>query len=213
MKTLLQSILVLTAAVAVSHAQGWEVGASGGASFLNHVSVTGGPSSATAGFQAGVVAGGYVGFTQYKHIGGELHYTFFQSNLRLASGGTDSTFSGVAHAVHYDLIFKTAKNDSKVQFFGALGGGLKVFSGPGKEAPYIPLTDKYGYFTRATQVKAMASVGGGVKYYFSKKVFLRAEVRDFITPFPEKIIAPPPGVKYGSLLHDIVPLVTIGFEM
>jgi hypothetical protein len=31
--------------------------------------------------------------------------------------------------------------------------------------------------------------------------------------FPKDVIAPPPGIKYGSLLHEIVPLVGIGVEM
>jgi hypothetical protein len=59
----------------------------------------------------------------------------------------------------------------------------------------------------------MASVGGGIKFALSKKVFLRTEIRDYITAFPKNIIAPPPGVKYSMLLHNLVPMVTLGFEM
>ena len=74
MKTLLRSILVLTAAAAASFAQQWEFGGAGGGSFLNSVPVNGGIGSATAGFQTGAALGGYVGYSQYKHIGGELRY-------------------------------------------------------------------------------------------------------------------------------------------
>jgi hypothetical protein len=115
--------------------------------------------------------------------------------------------------VHYDLIFKTERNGGKVQIFGALGGGVKVFRGTGKEAPSIPLTKDYGYFTHTQQLKPMASVGGGVKFYITKKAFLRTEIRDYITAFPKDVIAPPPGTKYGTVLHDLVPMVTIGVEM
>jgi hypothetical protein len=212
MTTLLRSTLVLTAVTAAGFAQGWEFGGSGGGSFLNHVSVTAPAGSATAGFQPGFVVGGYVGYGQYKHIGGELRYGYLPSNLSLKSGGTEATFSGQAHVVHYDVIFKTAKNSSKVQFFAAVGGGLKVFRGTGTEAAYQPLY-QYGYFTKTQALKPMASVGGGVKFTLSKKVFLRTEIRDYITAFPKEVITPPAGVKYGSILNDLVPMVTLGVEM
>ena len=59
----------------------------------------------------------------------------------------------------------------------------------------------------------MASVGGGVKFALTKKVFLRTEFRDYITAFPEEIITPPAGMKYGKLLHDLVPMVSIAYQM
>jgi hypothetical protein len=59
----------------------------------------------------------------------------------------------------------------------------------------------------------MGSVGAGVKIALSHKVYLRTEFRDYITAFPKEIIAPPPGTKYGMLLHDFVPMVGLGFEM
>jgi hypothetical protein len=211
MKTLLRSILVFTAAAAASFAQQWEFGAGGGGSFLNSVAVNGGTGSATAGFQTGAALGAFVGYNQNKLIGGELHYGFLQSNLKLQSGGSSATFSGMSHVVHYDLTFKTTRNRGKVQLFAAVGGGMKVFRGTGKEAAYQPLS-QYGYFTRTQTLKPMASVGGGARFVIAKSVFLRAEVRDYITAFPTDIIAPPPGMKYGRLLHDIVPMVGISFE-
>ena len=149
--------------------------------------------------------GGYVGFNQYKHIGGEIHYAYLQSNLSLKSGGSDASFSGMSHVVAYDVILKTTRNDGKVQLFAAVGGGMKVFRGTGKEAAYQPLS-QYGYFTKTQALKPMADFGAGVKVGLTKKVFLRAEFRDYITAFPTQIITPPPGAKYGTLLHDIVPI-------
>jgi hypothetical protein len=213
MKTLLRFFLVLTVAAAACFAQKWEFGGAGGGGFLNNVGVNAGTGSATAGFQTGGVLGGYVGFSQYKHIGGELRYAYLQSNLSLKSGGTEATFSGMSHVVHYDLIFKTTRNNGKAQLFAAVGGGMKVFRGTGKEAPYQPLS-QFGYFTKTQTVKPMASVGGGVKFALSKRVFLRTEFRDYITAFPTAIITPPSGsVKYGKILHDFVPMVGLGFEM
>ena len=212
MKTFLRSILVLTAAAAASFAQQWEFGGSGGGSFLSSVPVSGGPGSATAGFQTGGAFGGYVGYSQSRHIGGELRYAYLQSNLSLKSGGNQATFSGVSQVVHYDLILKTTRSSGKVQFFAAVGGGMKVFRGTGKEAAYQPLS-QFGYLTKTQTVKPMASVGGGVKFAISRKVFLRTEFRDYITAFPVQIITPAPGMKYGSILHDFVPMVGIGIQM
>ena len=211
MKTLLRSILVLSAAAA-GFAQQWEFGGGGGGSFLNTVGVSGPSGCATAGFQTGAALGGYVGYTQSKLIGGELAYAYLQSNLSLKSGGNTASFSGSSHVIHYDLLFKTTRNKGKVQLFAAVGGGMKIFRGTGTEAAYQPLS-QYGYFTKTQALKPMASVGGGVKIALTKRVFLRAEFRDYITAFPEEIITPPAGMKYGKLLHDLVPMVSIAYQM
>lgn len=211
MKTLLRSTLFLTAACAAGFAQQWEFGGAGGGGFLNTVNVSG-VGTATAGFATGAAFGGYVGYSQSKHIGGEIRYGYLQSNLKLKSGGSDASFSGMSHVIHYDLILKTSRNAGKVQLFAAVGGGMKYFKATGKESAYQPLS-QFGYFTKTSVVKPMASVGGGVKFAITKNVFIRTEVRDYITAFPKDIITPAPGTKYGNILHDIVPMVGIGVQM
>jgi Outer membrane protein beta-barrel domain len=212
MRTLGLSVLLLSLTAVSGFAQQWEVGGMGGGSFLNSVAVNTSTGSAKAGFQPGAAFGAFVGYDSYKHIGGELHYGFLQSNLKLSSGGSSASFSGVSHVLHYDVIFHTARAESKVQLFAAVGGGMKVFRATGTEASYQPLS-QFGYFTKAQALKPMASVGGGVKWAITKKVFLRAEFRDYITAFPKEIITPAPGTKYGFLLHDIVPMVGLSFVM
>ena len=59
----------------------------------------------------------------------------------------------------------------------------------------------------------MGSVGAGIKFALSRKVYLRTEFRDYITAFPKEIIAPAPGTSYGRLLHDFVPMVSVGIVM
>jgi hypothetical protein len=212
MKTLGQSILILAATAVAGFGQQWEFGGAAGGGFLNTVPVSSSVGTATAGFQNGGAFGGYVGFNQYKHLGGEIHYTYLQSNLSLKSGGSEASFSGMSHVVGYDVILKTTRNNGKVQLFAAVGGGMKVFRGTGKEAAYQPLS-QYGYFTKTQALKPMADFGAGVKVALTKKVFLRTEFRDYITAFPTQIITPPTGAKYGTLLHDIVPMVGLGVEM
>ena len=107
-----------------------------------------------------------MGNNLYGHIGGEFRYAYLQNNLQLSSGGSSVSFSGVAHVVHYDLILRTSRKNSPVQFFAAIGGGMKIFRGTGAEAAYQPLS-QYGYFTKTQALKPMASVGGGMKYSIS----------------------------------------------
>jgi len=211
MRTLGLSILLLAAAAATCGAQQWEVGGLGGGGFLSNVAVAGPVGSATAGFQTGAAFGAFLGHNTYSHFGGELRYAYLQSNLQLSSSGSSASFTGMAHVVHYDLILRTTRKNSPVQVFAAVGGGMKVFRGTGKEAAYQPLS-QFGYFTKTQALKPMASVGGGVKFFITRNVCLRTEFRDYITAFPKELIAPAPGAKFGSILHDFVPMAGLSYE-
>ena len=209
MKVLGLSILFLAASGAAM-AQQWEFGGIGGGGFLSNVSASGPAGTATAGFQPGAVFGAFFGQNLFTHFTGEIRYEYMQNNLKLTSGGQSAQFNGAAHAVHYDMLWHTNKNDSKVQFFAALGGGMKIFQGTGTEAAYQPLM-QYGYFTKTRVVKPMASVGGGIIYRMTPRIYLRTEFRDFITMFPTELIAPAPNAKYGSVLHNFVPMVGMDY--
>ena len=211
MKTTLLSALILGAASYTCFAQQWEFGGGAGGSFLPGSGITSPFGSATTGFKGGAAFGAFVGQNLYPHISGELRYGFLQSNLRLASGGTEATFSGNSHVLHYDLILHTNRKESRVQYFGAVGGGLKVFRGTGAEAAYQPLS-QYAYFTKTQVMKPMLSVGGGIKYVLRPRVILRTEFRDYVTMFPKELIAPAPGAKFGGILHDFVPMVSVSYE-
>jgi hypothetical protein len=199
-------ILAATAAFA----QQWEFGAVGGGSLLNHVSATSPAGDAKAGFAPGFAAGVFVreNMRRFAHLSGELRYEYMQSDLRLSAGSQTAQFSGAAHAIHYDVVYHTNRGESRMQFFGAVGGGVKDFVGTGTEEASQPLS-QYGYFTKAQNLKPMITAGAGFTYALAPKLFLRAEVRDFITAFPTAVLTPPPGVKYGSLLNEIVPMVGI----
>jgi hypothetical protein len=205
----LQILSVLLFCVpAISSAQKWEFGVDGGAGLLNHVTATATTGSATAGFAPGFVAGVFAGENLYKHLSGEIHYEYMQSDLRLSSGGQSPQFSGMAHAVHFDLVYRTGKKNSPVQFFAVVGGGIKDFVATGKEAAYQPLS-QYGYFTKTSAVKPLLTGGAGVTFALGGKFQLRAEVRDYLTAFPTAVLTPPPGVKYGNPLNEIVPMVSL----
>src|SRR5512133_136269 len=116
MKTFRNTLLFLTAA-AGAFAQQWEIGGNVGGSFLPGVTVSGPMGSATTGFQTGVTAGAWIGQSISRHIGGEVRYNFMQSNLKLSSGATSTTFSGNSHAIHYDLLIRSSRRESRAQVF------------------------------------------------------------------------------------------------
>jgi Outer membrane protein beta-barrel domain len=203
------SILLISAASAC-FAQQWEFGGVGGAGFLSNVNVSSSLGSAKAGFQPGGAVGVFFGQSISPHIAGEIRYEFLQNNLQLSSSGSSAHFTGYAHALHYDIILHTNRKNSAVQFFAALGGGMKIFQGTGAEQAYQALS-QYGYFTKTHAVKPMASVGAGITYKMSQRMYLRTEFRDFITMFPTELITPAPGAKFGSVLHDFVPMVGLDY--
>lgn len=206
MRVLTLSVITICAATA-AFAQQWEFGGVAGGGFLNSVTATGG---ATAGFAPGLVAGGFVGERFSPRISGEIRYEFFQSDLQLSSQGQTARFGGDAHALHYDILYRIRESESRVQFYGAAGGGMKIFRGTGTEEAYQPLS-QFGYFTKTQAIKPMISAGGGVTFRLAPKLVLRAEVRDFITPFPTQVLTPAPGVKFGSFLNDVVPMIAIEY--
>jgi len=200
------------AALAVScFGQQWEFGGSGGAGFLSNVNVSSPAGSATAGFQSGGAFGGYFGQNLYPHWSGEIRYMYLQNDLHISSGGTNATFSGNAHVVHYDILYHTNRKGSKMQAFVAVGGGMKLFRGTGAPQAYQP-NYQFGYMTNTTQLKPMGDAGAGVRFELRPRVYMRLEFRDYITPFPEKIIAPAPNAKFGKILNDFVPMASISYE-
>ena len=208
-----RTIFVLGAAAAGCFAQQWEFGAVAGASFPTTVTVTAPAGSATAGLKTGAAFGAYLGQNLYNHVSGEIHYGYIMGDLSVKSGGAEATFSGQSHVLHYDVILHTGGRRARKQAFVSIGGGMRVFRGTGVESAYQPLM-QYALLTKTQELKPMGTVGVGVKLALSKKVSFRAQILDYITPFPTKVITPAANAKFGgSLLHDFAPMVGLIFAL
>lgn len=192
-------------------AQQYEFGGLGGLGFLNGSTVTAPAGTATAGFKPGFAAGILLGHRMYPLLSGEVRYIFRKQDLRLTSGGQEPTFGAQSHIVHYDVLLHTRSGDSHVQPFAAVGGGMKIYRGTGVEAAYQPLGN-FAYLTKTQDVRPLISAGGGVKVRVAPRILLRVEFRDYITPFPVKVITPASGAKIKGWVHDIVPMAGISFE-
>src|SRR5881628_2461563 len=97
-----------------ARAQQFEIGALGGGAFLNGVPLLGGPAAVTAGFSPGPAAGILIGHDRYDRWSGEIRYLFEERSPRLTASGASASFSGQAHAVHYDVVFHTRPRHERV---------------------------------------------------------------------------------------------------
>ncbi len=204
-------LLLITLGLAgAGQAQEWEIGGIGGAGFMNGLNVSRAGATATTVFKSGVAFGAFAGSNLYSHLSGEIRYTYQMSDLRLSGSGNEVTFTGVAHAIHYDFLYHPANKRAKVQPFVAVGAGVKLYRGTGKEQAYQPLSN-FAYLTKTEDLRPLIAAGGGVKYRISEHMVFRAEVRDYITPFPNKVITPAPGAKVSGWLQDFVPMFGLSF--
>jgi hypothetical protein len=202
----------LLLAIGAVHAQNREVGVLGGGAFLPGVSVQGAPAPVSAGLEPGAVAGAFFGQDLYSHWSGEIRYLFELRNLRFSSGGTAVSFSGRAHVLQYELQYHLRPRSERVRPFLAVGGGMKLFQGTGKENAYQPLM-QYAWLTRTEELKPLLTIGAGLKFYVARRMILHVDLRDQITGFPSKVIAPAPGMAIKGWLHDFVPTVGLSWAL
>ena len=210
MRSIIKLLVLASACGAACLAQVWGVGGAGGGGFLPGLSATGPAGSATAGFAPGFALGAVAGQSLYHQLSGELRYTYQRSDLKLSSAGSQATFGGDSHAIHYDLLWHFGMRHSGLRPFVAAGAGIKLFRGTGKEAAYQPL-NQFAYLTHTQQIEPLISAGGGVQIALRPSVSLRIEVRDYVTPFPGQVIAAAPGMHIHGWLHNFVPMVGISY--
>jgi len=181
-----------------------------GGGFYNNIGVSNPVGTATAGLGNGFGFGALLGQNVSQRISGEMRYEYQFNDLKVSSSGESVTFAGRSHSMHYDVLFHSRSARSRVRPFVALGGGVRVFRGTGTESSY-QLLSSFALLTKTQEWKPMVTFGGGVKYALSPRLSLRVEVRDFLTTFPVKVIAPAPGAHLSGWLHDLVPMIGITF--
>lgn len=198
---LVAAVTLLTAPAGL--AQKWEFGGAAGGGFYTSRNVTNPAISGTAKIGTGIAASAWLANNNTEHWGGEIRYDFQQGELQLKSGAGRAAFGGQSHAVHYDFHLHMAGRESVVRPFVAFGGGFKMYRGTGTEVAAQPLNN-LALLTKTTDLRPMASVGAGIKYQLTQRLGLRIEAHDYITPFPDKVIAPAMNSSVSGWLHDLV---------
>jgi hypothetical protein len=198
------TLFLFVAASVLSGQVQWEAGGFLGGGIYNNVSADRSSASASAGFGHGPVAGAFLTQHLYPHVSGEIRYAFQSNNLRLDAGGRDASFRGESHAVHYDFLIHTRPHGARVRPFILAGAGMKRYKGTGAETMTQPLWE-YAMLTRAAEWKPLVTFGGGVSWQFKERLRFRIEVRDYLTPFPARLIEPRMGTDIHGWLHAIAP--------
>ncbi len=189
-------------------AQNWELGGAGGYGFYRNLTVTKGSASGTAGFDSGVAFSAVGGQHPFRYLSGELRYVYRQNDPMVKSGSTSFSFAGDSHIVHYDALVNLKERGSSLRPYFAFGGGIKFYRGLGQETPSQPL-DSLAVLTKTSELLPLLSVGGGVSYRLTSHTALRFDFRDYITPFPSKVVTPAPGATLKGWMHDFTPMVGI----
>lgn len=204
MKSVTRSLFILTlACVPAVFAQKWELGGGAGFGFYTSQDITGTGGSGSAKFASNVAASAWVANNNREFLGGELRYDYQRGDAQLSSSGTTAKFAAQTHTIHYDFHYHFAPRNSPVRPFVAAGAGIKVYQGTGKEVVYQPLSN-IGLLTKTNDVRPVVSVGAGIKFKVSKSLGFRAEVHDYLTPFPKNVIAPSLNQKASGWLQDLV---------
>jgi len=209
MKKTIAMLAILWASSLATHAQQREFGMLAGGSFLNGLPLHG-VSAVTAGFAPGPTAGALIGHDLYSRWSGEIRYLFEIQDARLRSPGAAATFGSQSHAIHYAILYHARARQARWRPYIEVGGGAKIFRGTGTEVAYRPLM-QYAYLTRTQELKPMVVFGGGIKLRLSPRLQARIDFLDYLTRFPQKVIAPAPGVGLNGWLHNFVPTVGIGW--
>lgn len=191
-------------------AQRWEFGGGVGGGFYTSQDVTSGSGSASAKLQTGLAGGVWFGQNGQGHWSGELRYEYQMGDLALSSGGTTATFGAHTQQFHYDVMWHATPSESRIRPYVAAGAGIKLYQGTGAQVAYQPLSN-FALLTQQQDLRALVSVGGGVKFQISPHVQLRLDVHDYLTPFPKNVITPNSGAKVGGWLMDFVPMVGISY--
>ena len=206
--TMLAGLLALAPA---AFGQKWEVGGGGGGGFYTSQSITNATAgNADAKIASGPAAGVWLGFSNSNRWGGEVRYDFQGGDFMLTSGGGQATFNAATHTMHYDFHYHLRTNEDNVRPYFAFGAGVKMYQGTGTEVAAQPLS-KIALLTKTSDLKPVASFGFGVKAKLGTNWLLRAEIHDYLSPFPTRVFTPNSGSKAGGWFNDIVPMVGLSY--
>src|ERR1051325_9570371 len=198
--------IVLTSSAAASD---WQATASVGFGKYHYVSFDGPARSGEAGIGARYILDAAIGRALGDHLAIEGAWTFQDGDFEIKSGGAKTAFDAHAHSFHADLYLYPRGRNAWVRPFVDGGLGIRLYQGIETVAPR-PLA-AFGAFAHATDDRALFIVGLGLEAGFWKHWAVRAQFRDFATPFPSSVIVPAAGVSAGGWLHDFA--ATLGITL
>jgi hypothetical protein len=205
--TLLAGALAMAPA---AMAQKWEFGGGLGGSFYVSNDVTNAGATASAKITTNIASSVWFGNNASGKWGGEVRYDYQRGDLSVENGSASARMSAETHAVHYDILWHATRRGAKVRPFLSAGAGFKMYRGTGPEVLVQPL-GQYALLTKTTDLRALLSLGAGVKWQIADHLQFRLEVHDYITPFPNEVIVPNVGSHVSGVMQNIVPMAGIAY--
>lgn len=200
----------MCAAAACFGQQQWEIGGTIGYGWNRSVRVNAPGAEAKAGITDRFVAGAVIGEDLYEHFAGEIRYLYQDGDPFITSGNSRAHIQGQSHTLVYDFLIHAFDPVHKLRPFFAIGAGGKLYriTGP---APANQLS-QFATLMRDDEWRFVVSVGAGVKYQLSEKVLVRADFRDYISPFPRAVFAPAEGATRRGLFQQFTPMLGVSYR-
>lgn len=212
MGTLLRIGMLLTAAGTWPCLAQWEIGGAGGYGIYRNATIFAPPGKATTGVKDRFTVSGFIAENRYEWLSGEFRYTYHDGDPFIEAGGVRANIQGQSHAFHYDGLFHFRPRRAVVRPYVSVGVGAKQYVVTGPENPSQPL-GVIGKLTSVNEWKPLLAAGGGMKVRVSDHVALRLDFRDYVTPFPKKVITPVPFATARGLLQQFTPMVGISYGL
>jgi hypothetical protein len=188
----------------------YEFGGSFGYGIYRNGTVYGPGSTIQAGIRNRFAAGAVFGEEMYPYISGEVRYLYQDGHPFVSSNGVRTDIQGQSHTFTYDVLFHFEPSERRLRFFVAAGAGAKgyIIAGP---APTVQPLANIATLTTEDQWEFVADFGGGVKYALTKHVQLRGDLRDYMTKFPKRQIAPAQGNTARGIFQQFTPLFGVSY--
>jgi hypothetical protein len=203
--------LLLFAAATACFAQSWEVGGVIGYGAYRDVRVNGPGAEAHAGIRNRFAVGATLTEDLYDHLSGEIRYLYQDGDPFLTLGGRTGTIQGQSHSFTYEVLVHARDKEHRLRPYAAIGAGAKYYRTTGPEPNPQPAPAE-ATLVRANQWRFLASAGVGVSYRLRNHVMLRADFRDYITPFPRKVFVPAANATDRGLFQMFATTIGVGYS-
>jgi hypothetical protein len=191
-------------------AQQYELGGSIGYGVYRNASVIGPDGTVEAGIRNRFAAGAVLTEDLYDHISGELRYLYHDGDPFVSGFGKQANVNGQSHALSYDLLFHARPRTARLRPYGVVGGGFKYFRTTGPEPASQPFPNIVT-LTNDDQLRWLVTAGVGVKYRWKRNIIVRADFRDYISPFPHNLFVALNGGTGRGILNQFTPMFGLSY--
>ena len=203
-------VLLLAGAAAAQEAGEYELGGDIGYGWYRNGTIYSPGGNAEAGVRNRFAAGAVLCENVYEHLSGEIRWEYQDGHPFLSSGGAEKDIQGQSQTLTYDLLFHFKDRSHKIRPFVAAGGGAKDYVIVGPEPNPQPFPS-IATLNAVNEWRFVVSLGGGVKMRLSRHVLVRADFRDYMTPFPKTQIMPAPTGTARGIFQQFTPMFGVSY--